>query len=1530
MRKFLLTTTTALCLASLPLPAYSAPLAAIIGGALGGLGTIGTALLGTALSIGANWLIQKIFAEEPKAQGVKQRMDSGGDNPISFIVGKYATPGKLAYVNSYGEDAKGLIMVVNLSEIPVTALSSKMIINGRVCDIDFDDLDDDGFAKVEQYQEDGRNYCSVKFFNDPSSAPNFLTSTFGSDPIKPWENDMIGKGCSYVVVYCRFSTDGIWSGIPTFKFVVKGIPLYDPRKDSSVGGSGSHRWNNRSTYEYSENCYVISYNIVRGIRYGGNKVFGGNANAEQLPLDIWTAAMNTCDETINLKNGGSIKRYTMGAEISVDIAPLDILREIDNSASGYTFEFGGIWKAFCGNPGASVVNITDEDILSSSEQVDDLFKPLQETYNVAQSSYPEPEACWEPKDAPTRYFTEYIDEDGEELSINMEFPYVFEGNQVQRLMRAAVKDNRRQRVHEIVLPPPFAKFEPYDVITWNSVRNGYEDKKFLIISKEDTPNCTQRMVVREINPDDYDWTTIMELDSTVGPLIDDPVSTSRDFTVEADFIDRPSAGKDKPAIKVTWDWGEHDLNIRTIRWRIRRNGKTKVIARGDFDNYQDGEETFTNRVLRFGQSYDIQFRIEPRGKKKSEWGDWKPITMLPIDVPTGLTLTAHSKLNGDGKLRFWVKANWDEVSQEHNGYGVKIETTGDADPDFRRTDGSKYRFEVDAPTTVTVSVRTRSGDGGTAGTYCTPVVLPVTKKTVAPTSPTGFTAVGRHRRVILKVDDHPDADFKRWNVYFNKTNDFTTGTKSKHSNGNRLVIDDLDNGEDYYFWITAEDTSGNESNKFPASNTDGRHAKTDKIDDHDTEDGVLDAPTALTLTKLQDIDEDGTVRTFIEMNCTAPPWATPKTHYAYSITVSGKEYRRRSDDTLARFEVLKTGVDHVVKVRGIKGHGNRGEWSGTSLINPGKKTGLPTTGSGLSTLNKPLGIRLRWVKCTDKDYKETIVYRNTVNTFATAVELDRVKGTSYKDDDALVAGTTYYYWIAHVDKTDNVGLPSSSANAAWKKIDDDDTDETVLAAPTALTLTKVQDKDEDGTIRTYILMSCTAPPWANSKTTYEYEVTVDGVDEIVPSGDTTKRYRVNKTGVAHSVRVRGVKGVGNKGSWTAASPITPTKKNADASAVTGVSSHKKNGDIVVKWNPIADRDNAEYIIRRATSNSYGASSEIGRVKGTRFVDKDVNTKNVTYYYFIDPVDTTGNVGSASASTSQVETGIGTSDTDAAVLAAPTGISLFQSNRDVDQDGTVDIALRTTFSGGVANAAGYEVWWEDNAGQSASVRADSGSFWFMANSTKTYRVRWRTINWVGAPGSWSSYTSYVAPNPVTGAPAAPFAFVAFDANGRIGFSWNAPSELDYDYSELAINGTTDASVRHTTTARFGEFTNSLTGSLTIYARHVNTSGVKSSWSSYSVSAIAPIKMATSLLGTSAGSVNAGVGDITFLSVTFVASSTESGITINLGSRTWSGVDFVNDQSQTFTYTEVGGGSFSFSKSGGGSFRGVTLSAITVDQ
>lgn len=1555
MKKILLASTVALGLAFAPAQATAAPIAGIIAGGLG-LGTIGTTILGAAISIGANWLIQKLFAEEPKPQGIKQSMDSGGDNPISFIVGKYATPGKLVYVNTFGNDNKHLVMVINLSEVPVTALSSKMVINGRVCDIDFGDTDAHGFAKVIQYQKGSHDYCGVRFFNDPNSAPNYLTNNFGSDPLKPWTNDMVGKGCSYVVVRCRFSPDGgVWSGLPTFKFTLQGIPLYDIRKDSTAGGSGSHRWGDRSTHEYSENCSVISYNILRGIRRQGETIYGGNASPEQLPYDIWAAAMNTCDENVPKKHGGTLKRFTMGAEITVDVPPLDTLREIDNSCSGWTNEFGGIWKMFVGAPGASVTSITDRDIIATMEQTDDLFKPLQDTFNVAQGSYPSPEACWEMKDAPTRYFQNFIDEDGEELSLNMEFPFVFERNQVQRLMKAAVRESRRQRLHTIVLPPAFARLECYDVFTWDSGRNGYIDKKFLIIQKDDLLNCCQQITCREMNPEDYDWDAVDDEFDSYDPTTDstDPETPVREFTVAADYIDRPAAGKDKPAILVTWDWFEEDLDIRVIRWQIRRTGKTKIIGKGEIRDYEDGEELITHRALRFADQYDIQFRIVPRRKQaKSEWLDWQAVTMLAVDVPTNFMATAVSNLGGDGKLDFFVKTSWDEVAQANNGYGVKY--TIDGEDHYQRTDGNKYRFPVKAPASVTVQVRTRGVDGGTPSAYTTPIVVSVTKKSTAPTTPTELTVVGKHRRAVIKTEDHPDTDFKRWNVYYSKTNNFTTGTKSKHGRSNRFVVDDLDIGDTYYFWITAEDMSGNESAKYPTSNTAGIAATISKLDDDDTESTTLAAPTGLTLTKVQDTDEDGTTRTFLEMDCTAPGWITPKSYFAYSVLVGTKEYIRRSDDTIARFEVLKTGVLHTVKVRAIKGHGNRSSWSNTATITPGKKTALPTTASGLTSLVKPLSIRLRWVKCTDKDYKETIVYRNTVNTFGTATELDRVKGTSYKDDDSLVAGTTYYYWVAHVDRSDNVGLNSSSTSQAWRLIDDDDTEVSTLAAPTSLNLTKVQEKDEDGTIRTFLKMTCTAPGWATAKTTYVFEVSVGSDTYTVKSDDTKARFRVNKTGVLHDVRVRAVKGHGNKSSWSGTASLTPTKKSADASAVTGVSTHKKNGDIIVKWTPTADRDNAEYIVRRATTNSYGASTEIARIKGTRYRDNDVNTKGTTYYYFIDTLDTSGNVGSAaSAAVSNTETGIGTSDTDASLLAAPTGISLSQANRDVDKDGTVDIALRATFSGGVSGAAGYEVWWEDNAGQTGSVRADSGVFWFMANTTRSYRVRWRTINWVGTPGAWSSYTSYVSPNPTTSAPANPTGVSIIDNNLGFRISWTAPTELDYAYSEIRISVTSSgppSSGGWTSTSNSIDVYHYDTDfSYYAYVRHVNTSGVASSWVRSASSQLAQ-KIDTSMLaadsvtrakmvagaaanavvtnsGTTMGAVNPGTGwTRTLLVMSWKATSNTASVTVTLGGYS-STFDFVSGQYYCMTTVENGGGSFNAGKSGG-NISGCQICAVGI--
>lgn len=730
------------------------------------------------------------------------------------------------------------------------------------------------------------------------------------------------------------------------------------------------------------------------------------------------------------------------------------------------------------------------------------------------------------------------------------------------------------------------------------------------------------------------------------------------------------------------------------------------------------------------------------------------------------------------------------------------------------------------------------------------------------------------------------------------------------------------------------------------------------IEDDDTSDDLLAAPTGLSVTKVQEKDQDGTIRTFLELDSTPAAWAGPKADFIYEVDVTGrpKPYRIKSGDSAARFRVNKTNVLHTIRARMKSGVGRLSNWTSSVGITPSKKGNDASAVTGISISRKNGAIVIKWDRISDPDNREVAIYRGTTNVFASMTEIGRTKSTRWRDDDNITKGTRYYYRVLPVDTSDNVGTETAAVDDVETGIDDGDTDDTTLAAPSGLTVTKVQDKDEDGTIRTYLKLDCTAPGWATAKTTYVYSIVVGSDEFTVKSDDTKARFRVNKTGVLHTVKVRGVKGVGTKGSWSSTTGITPSKKGADASAVTGVSSHKKNGNTVVKWDAISDPDNREVVVKRATSNVYAAASEIGRTKSSRFIDPEIASNGTTYYYFIDPVDTSGNIGTSSSSTNQTASGIGTSDTDASVLAAPTGISLTQANRDVDQDGKVDIALRTTFSGGVALSAGYEVWWEDNAGQSASVRADSGSFWFMANTTLSYRVRWRTINWVGAAGAWSSYTSYVSPNPTTGAPAAPVSFTASILSLGITTSMNAQTEFDYSHTEFAIR--TSATTPNTSDIfastvgyRSRLYLPPIGGSFYIYARNLNTSGLASSWvlaggspltqtlidgAHLENDAVVRAKLdagaagatAKTALGTSlGGSVNAGSGTSTFLSLTWKCTSTTAGVTVTLGGKSQT-IDFIDQAVFTMTTRESGGGSFSSSKSGGGTLAGAELMAVTI--
>ena len=1330
-------------------------MAAILAAPLVGLGlstTAATTLATAGLYIattGASILLQMAMAEKTEQEiGTKLSAVLGGAVNQAIHVGRKETAGSFIYKGTWGVNNRVpngfLVRIYALSDRPVIGFEDYIWANGLKCGYDPEDTEIVNGVNVghniQKFNASGGHRLWVKFHDGTQgSADNYLVNKFGSGA-RAWTEDHVGRGRAYMIVTQKYDKKAP-TGEVEVTAVVKNTSLYDWRNDSTNGGSGSQRYSNQATWGTDPgNPITNAYNVMRGIYYGSEWMYGGQKwPATRFDNDTWTAAANKCDSDVDVSGGGTIKWARQGAEIDVSEEPWAVIERMLKSSNGRIVESGGKFKVYVGGIGASVYSFTDADTIISEELTGQLFPTRDSIANTVNGTYVEPENAGEAKAYKPRTKSEYVEQDGDVRKTTMDFDYVRDNRQAQRMALLALKDNRRFRTFSVAFWSQARKLEPCDVISWTSDKYQFTAKKFIVGDVVLRDDGIVIVNVREADANDANWTPITDEDPFTTGVFEDLDEPTQTFTANVTaVIQTDDDGKHRrPAIRIEETLDDEFVDCQALRYQVRKkNGDQKIIYRGrsmaffDPDNEDFGDITFTDNSFLEGREVQVRYKIEPESDRDTEWSDWVTVTLPYIlpDTPSNFALTSLSKLGKDGKLDFFAKATWDNVPHDRAGYGLKIEIDGDED--YRKSDDNKYKFPVPAPSTVKAKVRTRGIDNGRAGAYSTELTISVTKKNTAPTTPTFLDVKRQHRRVVVVTEKHPDDDFRRWNVYYSKTNDFTTGTKTQHGRSRRFPLDDLDNHETYYAWITAEDTSGNESAKYPSSNTDGVQFKTKAIEDDDTSNDLNTAPTGLTVTKVQNKDQDGTIRTYLELDCTYPGWAGDKADAVYEITVAG----------------------------------------------------------------------------VSKKFKE-------------------------------------------------IGDNGKAA-----------------------------------------------------------------------------RFRVNKTGVLHTVRARIKAGVGELSNWTSAISITPSKKGSDASAITGMSISRKNGFNIISWNRISDPDNREVAVMRGTTNVLGSMTEIGRTKSTKWRDDDNITKGTRYYYRVLPVDTSDNVGSAvpSAAVDDVETGIVLTDTDTSTLAAPTGISLSQANRDVDRDGTVDIALLTTFSGGVSGAAGYEMQWLDSAGQTASARADSGSAWFKANTQRSYQARWRTISWNGQPGPWSSYTGSVTPAATTGAPAAPVAFVAFDATGRIGFSWNAPTELDYSYSEIAINAASDANVRHTTTARFGEFTNSLTGSLTIYARHVNTSGLKSSWSSYSVSAIAPIKMATSLLGTSAGSVNAGLGDITFLSVTFVASSNTSGITINLGSRTWTGVEFVNNNSQTFTYSEVGGGSFSFSKSGGGTFSGVTLTAITVDQ
>jgi hypothetical protein len=422
------------------------------------------------------------------------------------------------------------------------------------------------------YPEFDTHHFEVYFRADTTTEPlPSVVTSFAPG----WSSADIGQsGCDVVVCYLADAPDAkhpAWpGGRPRFGFVLKGKLCYDPRLDSSVGGSGSHRWADPSTWEYSENPAVCRYNWVRGV-YANDEVDNpgallvgrGLSEAEAPPANIFAPA-NLCDEVLD---GGV--RYRIAGPVYANQEHIEVEEMFAIACGGSVVTREGSVELEPGQSKSIVAIITDDDLLAGSKVSYNngiLSESSDEWVNTIVANYVEPTQQWADHAAPVvRDYADII-ADGRPREAQVTLRLVKDQGQALRVAEILRRLGRLPARASLTLGPRHCELEDGDWIQLRSDRYlGGGTKTFRIEAYGVDEKWQITLTLREINADVFDGAYSFSSDLSVAtptaPPPDIGSPDSGNWALAA--VTLSNAGVSVPALEITGSASDDD-SVGTI------------------------------------------------------------------------------------------------------------------------------------------------------------------------------------------------------------------------------------------------------------------------------------------------------------------------------------------------------------------------------------------------------------------------------------------------------------------------------------------------------------------------------------------------------------------------------------------------------------------------------------------------------------------------------------------------------------------------------------------------------------------------------------------------------------------------------------------------------------------------------------------------------------------------------------------------------------------------------------------------------
>ncbi len=380
-----------------------------------------------------------------------------------------------------------------------------------------------------------------------------------------WTSAAKFDGCAHIKLSWLVDEKRLPNGIPSrYTQVIEGALLYDPRKDSTRGGSGTHRADDQNTWSYSaldsngqpigiNNAlqalwYLLGWRITNPVTGEQVLVAGRGVDPNDINMASFIAGANACE---------AAQYYTAMCLSTDDEHTTNENKITCDGLIARLIDPGGLWSYYANVDDTAniAVDLTDDDIADTGS-IDWLeYKGMSDQFNQVTGKYimPDTIALFQPFPYPMVRDAVYEANLGRKVRKTQDFQQVFSSDFAQKLARLLLNSGQYQGEFKAEWKMRALKAQAWSVVRYTSEYFGWT-KLFRVWRHEINPLTGVSMLLKEIDPSIWTAGTVANaFGRSVGARLDNALtSTVLNFTVQNVSVSSGSPALIQDAMTISW------------------------------------------------------------------------------------------------------------------------------------------------------------------------------------------------------------------------------------------------------------------------------------------------------------------------------------------------------------------------------------------------------------------------------------------------------------------------------------------------------------------------------------------------------------------------------------------------------------------------------------------------------------------------------------------------------------------------------------------------------------------------------------------------------------------------------------------------------------------------------------------------------------------------------------------------------------------------------------------------------------------